>query len=197
MDVFPTAYFGSIGYIKSIVDADHPVIELNEHFIKQTHRSRCEILGPNDLLRLSIPVKRLHGSKTAVKDILIADDTWRSQHWKSIETAYNSSAYFDYYGSEIEELLNHKESSLWKYNQYILERVFDWLDIDKAIQFSDHYIDAPQNDYRTTSFESDNFNSNKPYTQVFKEKHEHINNLSILDLILNQGPMARNWIITP
>jgi hypothetical protein len=34
----------------------------------------------------------------------------------------------------------------------------------------------------------------KPYTQVFGEKHGFINNLSILDLLFNEGRFALDYL---
>ena len=105
MHIFPTAYFAPIAYYRAYVHAKEPVVETKEHFVKQTIRTRCELLGPNGKQLLSVPVERVNGNKTAVEDLKIVEDGWRKIHWKTIETAYSSSAYFDYYGMEVKELL--------------------------------------------------------------------------------------------
>jgi hypothetical protein len=47
-------------------------------------------------------------------------------------------------------------------------------------------------DYRKDSFTT---TKTEPlYNQVFEKKGQLVDQLSILDLIFNEGPMARNWI---
>ena len=56
--ILPTSYFGSILYYK-ILTQNNCKIEINDFFIKQTIRNRCEILGPNKILKLSVPCKKI------------------------------------------------------------------------------------------------------------------------------------------
>lgn len=195
MTVFPTAYFGNIAYYRALAIADNPVIECHEHFVKQTLRSRCEILGPNDIQRLTIPVVKPNGSKTAMTDLQIADDNWQKLHWKSIETAYGSSAYFDYYGCEVEKLIFSSETNLIQFNKAIHERICSWLDLGIKVDYSTNYIDIQQDDINFRKEEFIHLTEFKPYHQVFRTKEECIPNLSVLDLVFNLGPMARNWIL--
>lgn len=198
MDAFPTSYFGSVLYYKTLAAAQHPIIETKEHFIKQTGRSRCEILGPNGKHTLSVTTKKGKGSKTSIEEVEIISDEWRKIHWKSIETAYSSSAYFDYYGIEVKELIFNSEPNLLNFNKMIHERICSWLDLPISVNYSHNYIDANDltSDFRSFDFSESSKFEGKKYTQVFAEKNEYVENLSILDLIFNQGPMARNWIIT-
>lgn len=194
--VFPTAYFGNIEYFKELVEAKNPVLETKEHFVKQTLRTRCDILTANGILQLTVPVIRHHGSKTPLDEVVISyQNDWRKIHWKAIESAYSSSPYFDYYGIEVEEMIFQNESNLVKFNQRIMEKIFRWLDIELNINYSDCYIeDNIIVDHRTNDFSV--FKQMKPYKQVFTKEKEFIPNLSILDLIFCEGPMARKWIIS-
>ncbi len=196
MDIFPTAYFGNILYFKMLAAAENPIIETQEHFVKQTLRSRCEILGPNDLQTLSLPASKKNGSKTCMNDIEIVEHSWRKIHWKSIEAGYASSPYFEYYGEEIKDLLNTKVTSLIEYNRIITERILHWLDLDLKIDYSSEYLEGEiQNDFRNFDFSWQKGELFPCYTQVFRSKEECTPNLSILDLILNEGPLARKWIL--
>ena len=73
------------------------------------------------------------------------------------------------------------------------------LQIDLEYDFTNSYQENYSNisDYRINS---ENFNSNDfkidKYTQVFQSKHGFINNLSVLDLIFNEGPNAINFLKT-
>lgn len=195
MDVFSTAYFAPIAYYHAYVRAEEPIVEIKEHFVKQTIRTRCELLGPNGKQLLSIPVERINGNKTAVEDLKIVEDGWRKIHWKSIETAYSSAAYFDYYGMEVRELIEANHSRLIDFNEAIHQRILLWLDIQIPTVYSQEYILHPTSDYRTEKLDTESHFSHKPYYQVFRHWDECLQNLSILDLIFNEGPMARTWFI--
>jgi hypothetical protein len=195
MEIFPTAYFAPIAYYRKYVNADQPLLEAKEHFVKQTIRTRCEVLGPNGRQLLSIPVERINGNKTSVEELKIVEDGWRKIHWKTIETAYSSSAYFDYYGMEIKELIEGNYTRLIDLNDAIHQRILKWLDIEIPTQFTTEYEPSPDNDFRNVKFDTESDLTHEKYHQVFRQKNDCMKNLSILDLILNQGPLARNWIV--
>lgn len=196
MDVFPTAYFGNVVYYKSLLAAQHPIIETQEHFIKQTLRSRCEILGPNGVQVLSLATSKKNGSKTSMNDIEIVEDNWRKIHWKSIEAAYASSPYFDYYGQEVFELITTEETSLIELNKTVHTRICSWLDLDINLMYSTEYVEEDViKDLRNSDFVLAKDADFTNYTQVFQSKENCVQNLSILDLIMNEGPLARKWIL--
>lgn len=193
--IFPTAYFAPIAYYRLYVNALNPVIEVKEHFVKQTIRTRCELLGANGKQLLSVPVERINGNKTAIEDLKIVEDGWRKIHWKTIESAYSSSAYFDYYGMEIKELIENPVTRLVDLNETIHQRILSWLDIDIPTQWTTTYDAHPDTDFRNEKFDTESNFTHEQYHQVFLQKSECMPNLSILDLILNEGPMARKWIL--
>lgn len=195
MHIFPTAYFAPIAYYRAYVHAKEPVVETKEHFVKQTIRTRCELLGPNGKQLLSVPVERVNGNKTAVEVLKIVEDGWRKIHWKTIETAYSSSAYFDYYGMEVKELLEGNYVRLIDLNDAVHQRVLFWLDLEIPTIYTTVYDLQPEKEDRMTTFDTESDYVHTPYHQVFRQKDNCLLNLSILDLIFNQGPMARKWII--
>lgn len=193
--VFPSSYFGNIEYYRRMVQSESPVIETKEHFIKQTVRTRCEILSANGIQQLNIPVFRKFGSKTPIDEVELSTETdWRKNHWRSIKSAYSSAPFFDYYGSEVEELLNQNESKLLLFNIRIMDRIIGWLDLPIKSTITNFYVDsAGENDLRLNEFKSTE--TIKSYTQVFSREYKFVPNLSILDLLFCEGPMARNWIV--
>jgi hypothetical protein len=194
--VFPVAYFGNIDYFRKLVASDEVIIETKEHFIKQTIRSRCVILSANGSLVLSIPIERINGSKTSMDLALISNEAdWRKVHWKAIESAYSSAPFFDHYGPEVHELIYQTEASLVKFNSLITERIFEWLDLDKKLAFSSEYISPLEAiDFRNNEF--DDCSDLEPYIQVFSPTNQFEPNMSILDLVFCEGPLARRWIIS-
>lgn len=193
--VFPITYFGNIAYFRELANSECPLIETKEHFVKQTLRTRCTILTANGELQLTVPVVRKNGSKTLMEDIEISYDTnWRKIHWKAIESAYSSAPFFEHYGMEVEELIFQKETNLVEFNLNITERILNWLSIDLTLERSTTYLDTDEvNDFRSNNFPS--IEPIKRYQQVFAKKNEFIPNLSMLDLIFCEGPLARNWIV--
>lgn len=193
--VFPTAYFGNMAYFYELVNADQPVVDLHEHFVKQSLRTRCEILSANGPIQLTVPVIKPDGAKTLLKNITICNKTnWKLNHWRAIQSAYASSPYFEYYGIEIQQLLFNEYHNLWQLNHCLTETILNWLDIKLSLTYSNEYIISKSiHDFRNATFDHKN-QSFKPYNQVFAQKENYLPNLSILDLILNEGPMARKWI---
>ncbi len=83
--IFPTSYFGNLSYYSALIKEFSIIFEAKEHFIKQTYRNRCEVLTGNGIQAISIPVIRKNGSKTAIDEVEISNDTdWKKDHWKAI-----------------------------------------------------------------------------------------------------------------
>ena len=196
--VFPIAYFGSISYYKDIISNSPIEFEIQEHFVKQSIRNRARILTANGPMELSIPVIKPNGSKTLTKDILVLDSNeWRKDHWRAIESAYKHAAYFDHYGEEIKSLIYQETKDLVGFNLLIMDRIQKWLDLpyknSLTIDFSP--IIEIKSDFRF-GYTQHPFQNEYHYFQLFQDKMPFIGNLSILDAILNLGPMSRKLFIS-
>ena len=194
--VFPVAYFGNLVYFKSLLASKETVFEVHEYFVKQTLRSRCEIQSANGRIQLNIPVTKPHGSKTKMIDIEISYATdWQRIHWKAIESAYASSPYFEDYASEIHDLIYSNCNSLVDFNMRTIQLITRALDLVVSNNFSIEYIPTEEcKDFRMNEFNSST--STPTYIQVFSEKSNFEPNLSILDILFCQGPMARKWLMS-
>jgi len=198
--VFPTTYFGSINYFQKLVKQETVFIETKEHFPKQSYRNRCDILSADGILSLSIPVKKENGSKTPTDQILLADhENWRARHWRSIKSAYQSSPYFDHYGIEVEELLYANDELLIDFNERIIKRILQWLDLETTILRTDEFQPIIENDPREILVNKNKNNDfeKAPYLQVFPSEQSFTPNISILDAVMCLGPLARNLLINP
>ena len=192
--VFPSAYFPCISYLKAYLAHEKRSIELFEHYPKQTLRNRCDIATSNGKLRLSIPIKKPFGSKSLMKDILIDQDAqWQKEHWRSIRTAYAGAPYFEEYAHDIEALINTKHRHLISLNTSILEFIYKVLDITYIQEETSEYHTSAIHDFRAYDFGKQT--TSPSYIQVFNESHGFIEDLSILDLLFNEGPFIRNWIL--
>lgn len=194
--VFPVAYFGPVAYYEQMVRAGEASLEVMEHYVKQTLRNRAVILGPHGVQNLSIPVVRPFGNKTATKDILISDtENWRKNHWKSIESAYSPSPYFDHYGMEVRELIYFQAERLVDFNRNIHQRIVRWLDLPVQATFTESYASLSQEDDLRNRFNDGALVSPHVYIQVFQPEGKFVAGLSILDAIFNLGPMTRKLVV--
>ena len=193
--VFPIAFFGNVQYFKELANSSNPIFEGKEHILKGTIRSRCEILSPNGLQQLNVPLYRPNGSKTLIDQVELSTETdWQVKLWRSIKTAYSSAPFFDHYGMEVEELIFNKEKNLCLYTSTITKRILEWLSIPIDLKFYTEYMENSI----IQDFRLEDFNSLKEmpfYQQVFSTGKEFYPNLSILDLIFCEGPRARNWLL--
>ncbi len=195
MPVFPTAYFPSIGYIQKLIHFGEIQIDLGEHYIKQTIRNRCEILTSNGVLKLSVPLVHDKTKKLGTQEIEIDySQRWQSIHWRAITSAYASSPYFDDYALEIKTLIEQEDTFLYSKNQAILAKIIELLALPLKIHYSKSYVEEEPNDYRAYDFlQRESLSIN--YQQVFGYDQAFTDNLSSLDLLFNEGPMARTLLL--
>ena len=193
MDVFPLFYFGPISYYAALKDAPEPVFDIFEHYYKQTYRNRMEIYTANGKMTLSIPVVKISGKKTALKDIRISyDNNWQKHHWRSLSSAYSNSPFFLYYQDEIKPLYTEKYPFLFDFNMKSHKIVESLLKTKFNSMISDKYMEGGDfADYRNAFLSKKKKASQSiTYPQVFEEKHGFIPDLSILDLLFNEGNVS-------
>lgn len=196
---FSCCYLPPIEYFFYLINCENAIIDIHENFVKQTFRNRTSILSPNGKLDLVIPLLK-KGKQSKIKNIKIAYyENWKKTHWKSIESAYRNSPYFEYYEDDFRPFfMEKKQDSLIDFNLQLLSKIIEILDIDVELKKSDSYISNEDSivDYRTISPKKNNNLIFDEYIQVFSNKTGFITNLSILDLIFNEGPNAKNYLYT-
>ena len=196
MTILPIAYFPSVHYLKEYFLETNTNLEIHENFVKQSIRNRCEILSGNGVLRLSIPLNHSNGIKIKTKDIRIDfGKSWQTNHWKAIKSAYASAPYFEDYEQQINQILLAKDEFLLDKNQRIFEFLFSILEINKTISYTKIYTEQTERDFRTLDFMQNSLEI-KEYQQVFSYGKRFYSNLSMIDLLMNEGPFIRNWILS-
>jgi hypothetical protein len=201
--ILSSSYLPSIQYYVELLRCKGAIlIEAMEHYPKQTYRNRAVIYTANGPLLLSIPIKKGSGEHTLTKEVRISNDhPWQRMHWMSIETAYRSSAYFEFYEEELRPFYEKKYDLLIDFNTELFEYLNKLLKLELLINFTTEYTKhypLQVTDFRNT------FDPRttplitlpilKPYYQVFSEKHGFIPNLSIIDLIFNCGPDSKKYL---
>lgn len=195
--VLPSSCFAPIVQFSLIVSEPKYAIEAKEHFIKQSYRNRYEIYGANGLLSLTIPVKKWKNHE-AIENIEVSyDEDWQKLHWRSIESAYRASPFFEFYEEEIKPLIFLSEINLLKRNLLVEKGIKRIIGINSTAQFTANF-EPNQPDWRSiinpkNKVQMESFPFAK-YIQVFEEKHGFISNLSILDLLFNLGPESKTYL---
>jgi hypothetical protein len=175
-------------------------IEKHENFQKQSYRNRCYIYGANGIQCLVIPVKKLHGEKTPITDVEIDyTSNWNKIHLKSIQSAYQTSPFYEYYADEFNALYDKMPERLFDLNLVLCRYILKQAGLQTNIQFTETFEKIPADgiDFREglqpkpRLHKPDTNFSPAPYQQVFQERFGFLPNLSIIDLLFNEGPNAR------
>ena len=192
-----TAYLAPVSYYSALVKAESVFIEQYDYYVKQTYRNRCHIASANGLMSLTIPIEKQGKDKILTRDIRISDhNDWQVQHWRSIESAYRSSPFFEYYKDDFFPFYTKKWEFLWDFNEQIQQLVFELLDVNPTLNKTKEYsVSLPEEmmDLREQIHpkKQDHVVDLKPYYQVFEQKLGFIPDLSIIDLLFNMGNEAQ------
>ena len=194
--ILSTAYLPPVEYFQKIVSDKNFTIEKHEHFLKQTYRNRCTILGPNGLQDLSIPLINTHDKILIGEKKISYAQNWQQQHWRSINAAYANSPYFIYYSDELKVFYENKFEFLFEFNTELLRVLLKMLKIKAEINFTTEFEKEVAEDFRNTISPKNEINpaNFKPYSQVFSEKFSFQPNLSIIDLLFNKGPESVEYL---
>ena len=198
-----STYFGPVQWYQKLFRYHRCVIEQYDNFIKQTYRNRCVIAATQGTQVLSIPVEPARNAcgKMLMRDTMISDHgNWRHLHWNALASAYGESPFFVYYEDDLRPFFEKKWKYLLDFNMEITAKMCELLDISPSIELSEGYTHAEElTESATCDFRDairpkhplpDNDFNPQPYYQVFRLKHGFLPNLSILDLLFNEGNEA-------
>lgn len=195
-----TTYFGPVQWYSKLRHCMGQSVDIEacESFQKQTYRNRCVIATANGPQALTIPVT--HGDSNLISDTLISDHgNWRHLHWQALQTAYGESAFFEYYADDIRPFYEKRWERLLDYNMDAARLMCRLLDIDVELVLTKQYAASVDNPMAAGDFRNAIRPKNPPhdeaftpheYYQVYRERHGFVPNLSILDLLFNEGPQA-------
>jgi hypothetical protein len=184
-----------------IAQADSFVFEKEDNYQKQTYRTRQYIYGANGKLLLNIPIKHRENKtdqNQKYKDIRIENAfKWQRLHWKSLEAAYRTSPFFEFYEDEFAPLFEKKANFLMDFNLMATKIIFECLQLDFSFEITEEFKLKPEdyNDKRhLVNSKRKSAVNLEEYIQVFQAKYGYISNLSILDLLFNTGPSALGYL---
>ena len=195
--LYPT-YFPNTAQFAAITQANYICFEACGNYQKQTYRNRTYIFGANGKLVLNVPVIHTHKNRQLYKDVKIANETkWQLQHWKSLQSAYRTSPFFEYYEDDLAPLFHKPKTFIFDFNLECLDQVCECLQLDIHYSKTKIYeakVDNLEDLRPLADMKKDNHYSFSTYTQVFSLKHGFIPNLSILDVLFNEGPNAIDYL---
>lgn len=194
-------YFGSIHFVKTLMENKNVLFDLEAPFTKMSFKNRMVIVTSQGPLMLTIPIVGGRDQKTPIKDITIAyDSPWSAQHLKSIITSYKRAPYFEYYEESLTALYEKKPAklvdflllcSVWLQSQlkvnWDLNQPQDQVTVDALLKYQDPWL--PKNYSRIEGLPK--------YQQVFADQNDFIANASILDMLFCVGGREINKLWDP
>ena len=214
-----STYFGPVQWYQKLNRFEHVWVEDMDHFQKQTYRNRCVIASPNGPLALTVSVVH-DEPKILMRDLRISDHgNWRRLHWNALQTAYGESPFFEYYADDLYPFFEKRWDFLYDFNMEITQLMCQWLDIHPTLhttacfqgarsKVQEEGAGSKEQGARDYSAETVDVVADflevirpkhplpdadfipKPYYQVYQSKYGFLPNLSILDLLFNEGNEA-------
>ena len=190
-----TAYLPPVEYFAFLLD-ENAAIEREERYQKQSYRNRTTIMNGNGVLNLIIPTVH-DGRMGIVKEVRIDYATpWQRVHWRTIESSYNNTPYYLYYKDALKPFYEQRFEFLYDFNLQIINTLLKLLRTGKTVSSSEAFTPYEAEDLRLlihpklSKKEDYPFRLQTPYYQVFEDKFGFLPNLSVIDLIFNEGPQA-------
>ncbi|MFA5713597.1 MAG: WbqC family protein [Bacteroidales bacterium] len=191
-----TAYLPPIDYFRAIKSSSHWRLERHESYTKQSYRNRSFIYSANGPLALHIPIVREPKSASKLIPLQEIDYSynWQINHWRALVSAYNSTPFFLYYKDELHHFYTTHYPTLFEFNTKLLELLLSLLGFSTTIIMSDSYLkEGNFLDFRNSIHPKRGSPldiEQREYHQHFKHKMGFKKNLSIVDLLFNEGSSA-------
>jgi len=195
------------GDISSELSPSVVYIEACENYQKQSYRNRCCFYASDGVQALSFPIVHSEGRhKHPVAETKIDYSTpWLQQHKRAIISAYRTSAYFEYYQDELFAILDSRPENLIDLNMSLLRFFIEKTGLEVDLRLTEDYstdgiVTCPDgseilcDDLREVIHPKRSndilarLDLGKPYFQVFGGKFGFKPDLSIMDLLFNEGP---------
>ena len=192
-------YFGNVAYYALMSSSEELLLEVQQHFVKQTYRNRTTILGANGPLNLVVPVN--FGNRTPFSEVTIDyAEPWNIRHLRAIQSSYAKSPFFDHYFPLFQPVLQKKYRYLQDLTVETMTICLSCVQTVRSPKYTQHYIDPvelPIQDLRDVVHPKKDFfklflGNLESYFQNFGK--EFVPGLSILDLLFSLGPEAGSYI---
>ncbi len=189
-------YLGNIAFYQLLTQFNEVYIERHEFFEKASFRNRCEIAGPNGKLVLSVPVVGGKDRRQYYREAKVAyEHTWLKDHWNSFCAGYRRSPYFEFYEDKFEAIFFNEYKYLFDLNWDLFQLIADLLKLNCQFHLTEKYEKKSAegfNDSRSRFLPRRKEEIDLRYFQVFEDRTGYLSNLSIVDLLFNEGPNSLN-----
>ena len=187
MNILSLTYLGNVQWFARLFEG--AVIDVGEHYVKQSWRNRCEIASAGG--RLSLTVNVMAGAqRLPVREVRIDySKRWQHRHVEALRSAYGRAPFFEHYWPVLEPVLRRSPTFLYDLDRELLETLLGLMKSDFVPVFSESYVEAPGNDFRNSISPKRVSEGFVPvsYWQVFGGWEP---DLSVVDLLMCEGPAA-------
>jgi len=109
-------YLAPIQYYTKFVKYANVFLEQHENYRKGSFRNRCCIATANGVIALTIPLLKGKHQQANIKEVSIDNSkNWQLMHWRSIQTAYGNSPFFEYYKDDFKLIYQKKYDLLFNF----------------------------------------------------------------------------------
>ena len=199
--VQPLYYFPCLYAFADLMHQPNVLFDTEMPFKRSSYRNRMIIAASNGPIQLSIPLIGGRSIKSRYNEVEIDyKSNWQRDHFRTLSTAYGNSPYFMFYRDELEQLFQKKPSLLYEWNLLCLSWVLKKMKIEKKLE---HELIHENNSSQTSFvdlYSPQNFNGQPTiisvtYNQVFEDKTGFLANLSVLDLLFNEGAHSKQVLL--
>jgi hypothetical protein len=189
------AYFQ--GYRKP---RDTLLIEQHDRWQKASYRNRTtHRFNANGLQTLSIPCSWVaEGKKDKLQRSanLLCRELATPALAEYRISAYHSAPFFEHYAPYFEPLYIKETTLLFDFNLALFKLLLRFCKLELALSFTDEYQTeiTTNQDLRTPFLQQLTIENTSSYHQVFEAKHGFLSNVSVLDLLFNEGPVAGEYL---
>jgi len=192
-------YLPSIAFFVYALQYQPILFEVYANYQRSSYTNRTYIAGANGKQRLSIPLVGGSRQKNNIIHLNIDfSENWAKEHWYAIQSAYAKAAFFEYYEDDMRRFFQSPIDSLLTWSLQWFNWLCEQLNFQPVYESTEKYI--PSNILSDDIYDARNLIrpnqsydlllQNLHYYQLFNEKHGFIYNLSVLDLLMSEGPNA-------
>jgi hypothetical protein len=218
--ILPAFYFGSVEHYRLLAKHPQVIIDVGEHYERQSYRTRTRIVGPNGVQDLNVQIARDHGHKMPMRSVgLSTVETWPQQHVHAIRSAYGKAPWTLHYIEAIEAVITAPYARLIDLDLATMRLGLKWLGLGTEAVVSEAYVEVASSERRVASVPEatrhslhagpfvdlrTSFHPKRPlppdvppssaYPQVFADRHGFQPRMSIIDLVCNCGPEAKRIV---
>ncbi len=192
------AYFPPVEYFALLARYSSVYVEACENYQKQSYRNRCRIYAADGVQSLNFPIVHENGGfNLPITRIRVDYSTpWVRKTERCIDTAYRSSPFFDYYRDSLYAILDSRPETLWELDMkiigYFMQKIGLKTRLVPTTEYAAEHVDIHPKRPNSILHE---LGLERPYYQVFSGKFGFIPNLSVMDLLFNEGPASLDWLI--